>query len=144
MVNFGICRVTSISMFLDQADCPESGQQQDDKGYGKNVEITIDNFFDPLSIPFIRHANEAGFGTGDISGVEIIGDDISEVNFNFRVNPTFQDSVLWWLQTSSIAKFTYFLPMLFNDWYWYIAVGEKRIKETMKSGWGKLFETYRK
>jgi len=100
--------------------------------------------FDPLSIPFIRQAHEAGLGTGDISGVEIIGDDISEVNFNFRVNPTFQDSVLWWLQTSSIAKFTYFLPMLFNDWYWYIAVGEKRIKKVVKSGWGELFETYRR
>ena len=40
--------------------------------------------FDPMSIKFIRLAHEAGLGCGDISGIEIVGEDISRVNWRFK------------------------------------------------------------
>ena len=104
--------------------------------------------FDPLSIPFIRQAHEAGLGTGDIHEVEILGDDVKEVNFHFQVNPGMLDSAMWKLETALpgtiLAPLACRGSMMYHDWYWYISVGEKRIKEAMKSGWEKLFESYRK
>ena len=41
--------------------------------------------FDPLSIKFIRLAHERGLGCGDVREIEIVGEDISDVNFHFHV-----------------------------------------------------------
>ena len=97
--------------------------------------------FDPLAIPFIRIAHEAGLGTGDIQEIELLGDDISGMNFQFRVDPTPVDTLLGKLERTAPGSH---LSMLYHDWYWYIAAGEPRIKQVMKSQWWKLFESYRK
>ena len=39
--------------------------------------------FDPMSIKFIRLAHEHGLGCGDIREIEVVGEDISEVNWHF-------------------------------------------------------------
>lgn len=41
--------------------------------------------FDPDTIPFIRLAHEVGAGCGDVSSIEIVGEDISNVNYHFSV-----------------------------------------------------------
>src|SRR3972149_9369469 len=41
--------------------------------------------FDPLSIKYIRMAHEDGLGMGDVREIEIVGEDISQVNFGFTV-----------------------------------------------------------
>jgi uncharacterized protein (DUF362 family) len=39
--------------------------------------------FDPLSIKFIRLAHEHGLGCGDVRAIEVVGEDITAVNFHF-------------------------------------------------------------
>ena len=39
--------------------------------------------FDPMSIKFIRLAHERGLGCGDISQIDLVGEDISQVNWQF-------------------------------------------------------------
>src|SRR5690349_19716839 len=41
--------------------------------------------FDPLSIGYIRMAHEDKLGTGDPREIEVVGEDISQVNFHFFV-----------------------------------------------------------
>ncbi|MCH8055868.1 MAG: AMIN domain-containing protein, partial [Deltaproteobacteria bacterium] len=40
--------------------------------------------FDPMSIKFIRLGHEHGLGSGDIREIEVVGEDISEVNWRFE------------------------------------------------------------
>src|SRR5439155_14254614 len=42
--------------------------------------------FDPLTIKFIRLANEAKLGNGDPRCIDIVGDDVSNVNLGFHRN----------------------------------------------------------
>ena len=104
--------------------------------------------FDPLAVPFIRFAHDAGLGTGDIREVDIIGEDIAQVNFHFDVETSVLDFMLKKMESrlsgSILAPFISRIDMMYTDWYWYVAVGEKRIRKAMSSGWGKLFESYRK
>jgi len=44
--------------------------------------------FDPLSIKFIRMAHERGLGCGDVRDIDIVGEDISDVNFHFHLGDT--------------------------------------------------------
>ena len=39
--------------------------------------------FDPMDLKFIRLAHERGLGCGDVSKIEVAGEDISEVNWKF-------------------------------------------------------------
>jgi uncharacterized protein (DUF362 family) len=41
--------------------------------------------FDPMSIPYIRMAHEDALGVGRTDEIEIVGEDISKVNFKFSV-----------------------------------------------------------
>ncbi|MDI6828162.1 MAG: DUF362 domain-containing protein, partial [Armatimonadota bacterium] len=40
--------------------------------------------FDPMDIPYIRIATEMGLGCGNPSEIEVVGEDISGVNFGFK------------------------------------------------------------
>ena len=40
--------------------------------------------FDPMEIKFIRLAHEKGLGCGDLSKIEVVEDDISNVNLKFK------------------------------------------------------------
>ena len=42
--------------------------------------------FEPMAIPYIRIAHEAGLGCGDMSCIEIAGEDISDISYNFKAN----------------------------------------------------------
>ena len=39
--------------------------------------------FDPMSIPFIRLAHERGLGCGEVADIDVRGEDISGVNWQF-------------------------------------------------------------
>ena len=104
--------------------------------------------FDPLSIPFIRLAHETGLGRGDMNEIEVLGEDISGINFHFSVEQTGMDYRVRRMgkafASSFLAPFSRLISTLYNDFYWYVHVGEKRIRNAMKGEWGKLFEGYRK
>ncbi len=111
--------------------------------------------FDPLKLDFIRLAHEKGLGCGDPREIEIVGDDIREVNFHFdAASNTFasrgQKAIYWGplkpfeklLLRTVITPWSYVASILYHDVYWYNFVGRKRVKEALKTKWGKLFLSY--
>lgn len=110
--------------------------------------------FNPLSIDYIKIANEIGLGCGDMRDIKIIGDDISWVNFGFKTKRSF---VIWGDQAlrkgflRPFKKVALYSPLwvwapvasnLYHDLFWYPIVGKRRIKKFMQTDWGKLFEKY--
>lgn len=110
--------------------------------------------FDPLSIQFIRLAHERGLGCGDVRDIEVVGEDISHVNFHFHLGDTFAShgqKMIYWgplkplehlLLRTVIAPWSYLASILYHDVYWYNFVGRRRVKQALDSGWGKLFADY--
>ena len=111
--------------------------------------------FDPMSLDFIRLAHEAGLGTGRVEEIDIAGEDIRKVNFRFTGTAnTFasrgQKMIYWgplkplesFLLRTFIAPWSYLASIMYHDWYWYPLVGKKRVREMLKTGWGKLFQEY--
>jgi len=111
--------------------------------------------FDPLSIRFIRLAHERGLGCGDVREIEVVGEDISDVNFHFKANEDTLASrgqkMIYWgplkplehlLLRTGIAPWAYLASRLYHDVYWYNFVGRARIRQAMRTEWGKLFAAY--
>ena len=111
--------------------------------------------FDPLSIDFIRIAHEDGLGVGDPKDIEIVGDDISGVNFHFqRDQNTFasrgQKAIYHgllkpfekFLLQSPLVPWSYAASRLYHDAYWYPFVGKKRVEKILATEWGALFRDY--
>ena len=111
--------------------------------------------FDPMSIKFIRLAHEAGLGCGDISEIEIVGEDISGVNWRFKGSENTLASrgqkLIYWgplnpleriLLRSPIAPWAYLASNLYHNEYWMRFIGRRRVKAAMKTDWGKLFQSY--
>ncbi len=111
--------------------------------------------FDPLTIPYLRIACEMGLGNANPEDIEIIGDDISEVNFHFKIKRSF---VIWGDQMlrrgflRPLKKVALHSPLwvwapiasnIYHDFLWYPIIGKKRIKEFNKTEWGKLFVLYK-
>jgi uncharacterized protein (DUF362 family) len=110
--------------------------------------------FDPLKLPAIRLAHEEGLGCGDFQQIEIIGEDISKINWNFKtkrslvifgdqmvrkgplkfINPLMRNEVFF---TGPILG-----SLIYHDMIWYPTIGKARIREFMKTSWGKLFKNY--
>jgi uncharacterized protein (DUF362 family) len=112
--------------------------------------------FEPMKLDFIRLAHEDGLGCGDLREIEIVGEDISGVNFGFSGNEnTFasrgQKMIYWgplkplekFLLRTFITPWSYLASVVYHDWYWYPFVGKRRVAEAMHTGWGKLFQQYR-
>lgn len=111
--------------------------------------------FDPLSIKFIRLAHERGLGCGDVREIEIVGEEITDVNFHFDANrETFasrcQKMIYWgplkplehFLLRTQLAPLSYIASRLYHDGYWYNFVGKKRVEKALQTDWGKLFTSY--
>ncbi|MEN6372050.1 MAG: DUF362 domain-containing protein [Armatimonadota bacterium] len=111
--------------------------------------------FDPMSLKFIRLAHEHGLGTGDVKEIEVVGEDISEVNFHFHEKQeTFASrgqKLIYHgplkpleniLLRSCIAPWSYYASRLYYDGYWYRCIGKGRVKKILQTEWGKLFESY--
>jgi uncharacterized protein (DUF362 family) len=111
--------------------------------------------YDPLKIKFIKLAHDRGLGCGDPDQIEIVGEDISRVNFHFK---TAKSPVIFWDQMFRKGPLSFVEPMLFHtglfnacifasafyhDRLWYNVVGRRRISQYNKTKWGKLFLKYR-
>jgi hypothetical protein len=98
--------------------------------------------------------HERGLGVGDPGEIEVLGDDISELNFQFKVKRSF---VIWGDQMlrrgflRSLEKLLLHSPLaawaplasnIYHDCLWYPTVGRKRIKQFMKTEWGTLWQKY--
>jgi len=104
--------------------------------------------FEPMTIPFIRLAHDAELGTGDIGEIEILGEDISGMHFDFHAGQSGMDTRIRLMEKklagTFLAPLSRLLTVLYSDFYWYVGVGEKLIRNAMKGNWGTLFESYRK
>jgi len=110
--------------------------------------------FDPMKLDYIRLAHERGLGVGNPSEIEVLGEDISEVNFGFTVGDTFasrnQKAIYHGplkplerlLLRTPIVPWSYLASRLYHDAYWFPCIGRKRVAEIMQSEWGALFNTY--
>ena len=92
---------------------------------------------DPLDIPHLRLAHDASLGAVKPDDITVTGDDVPAFESPFASAGAPLGGVL--LQTAPGRALT----GLYDDWYWYVAVGEKHLKTVMKTGWGRLFEKYR-
>ncbi len=111
--------------------------------------------FDPMNIPFIRMAHEMGLGVGHLQEIEVLGEDISELNFQFQAKKSF---VIWGdqmirrgflqpfeklLLRSPLVVWAPFASNIYHDGFWYPTVGRKRIKQFLKTEWGQLWQDYK-
>ena len=111
--------------------------------------------FDPMSLKFIRLAHERGLGCGDLSQIDVVGEDITGVNWGFSgVENTFasrgQKLIYWgplkflenFLLRSPIAAWAFFASNVYHNGYWLNTHGKGRINSALKTEWGKLFQSY--
>jgi hypothetical protein len=111
--------------------------------------------FDPMRIDYIKLAHEDGLGIGRIEDIEVVGEDIAQMNFQFSVGDNFASRIgdlLWFGPLKGFQKFFFHTPLvylfvlgsyLYHDWVWWPFVG-KRLMEDIKTSteWGKFFASY--
>jgi len=128
-----------------------------------NDQVAIDSIsakmmgFEPMSIKFIRLAHEEGLGIGNPEEIDIIGEDISNVKFNFKCDyktntfASWGQKMIYWgalkplekiLLRTFITPWSYLASIAYHDWYWYPFIGKKRVKEIINSDWGRLWQKY--
>jgi uncharacterized protein (DUF362 family) len=111
--------------------------------------------FDPMTIPYIRLAHEDGLGIGKVEDIEIIGEDVSKVNFEFSVGDNFASKVgdaLWFSPLKIFQKLFFRTPLvylfvfgsfLYHDYLWWPVKGKKIQREkVLNTKWGRLFKSY--
>jgi hypothetical protein len=111
--------------------------------------------FDPMTIPKIRIAHEMGLGIGNPAEIQIKGDDVANVIWNFSPNEnTFASrgqKLIYWgplkplesmLLRSPITPWAFLASNLYHNEFWLRFIGRKRVKEALKTPWGELFERY--
>ena len=132
-----------------------------DRILASNDQVAIDAVaakmmgFDPMSIKFIRLAHERGLGCGDVSQINIVGEDISQVNWQFTgAENTFASrgqKLIYWgplkplekmLLRSPFVSLAFLASNLYHNGYWLKTKGRRRIKAALDTEWGKLFQSY--
>ncbi|MBI4011274.1 MAG: DUF362 domain-containing protein [Candidatus Rokubacteria bacterium] len=110
--------------------------------------------YDPLGIPYLRMAHDRGLGVADPREIELVGDDVSDVNFRCR---TSRSLVIWGDQLirrgplrplkrlllhSPLVVWAPFASNVYHDLLWYPTIGRARIRAFAGTGWGRLFARY--
>ena len=111
--------------------------------------------FDPMSIPFIRLAHERGLGCGQVADIDVRGEDIRGVDWQFSgVENTFASrgqKLIYWgplkplenvLLRSPISGWAFLASNLYHNGYWLKTKGRRRIEAALKTEWGQLFQSY--
>jgi len=111
--------------------------------------------FDPMDICCIRIAHEHGLGVGRPEEIEIVGEDISKVNFHFQQtdNPVSRIGKQFWFgPLKGLQKLMFHTPLvyafifgsfLFHDYIWWPIEGKKRMRQIAECQWYKLFQSYK-
>jgi uncharacterized protein (DUF362 family) len=110
--------------------------------------------FNPMDIPYLRMCDEMGLGVGDPDRIDVLGEDVSGVNFGFI---TKRSLVIWGDQAlrkgflrflekpllhTPLVAWAPFASNLYHDYIWYPTRGQRIIREFMKTEWGQLFQRY--
>jgi len=111
--------------------------------------------FDPMAIPYLRLAHEAGLGVADLREIELLGADISGESWGFSVGDNLASSVghlLWFGPFQRLQRFFFQTPLvhvfarasqLYHDRYRW-PHGDRQTFERWQSDtpWGRLFAEY--
>jgi len=109
--------------------------------------------FEPMEIGYIKMAHEKGLGVGDLKQIDIVGEDISSVNYGFKVS---RSPVIYGDQMVRKGPLRLIEPLMhtrlfiiprllsegYHDYYWYPVKGRKHVKAFMATEWGQLFQKY--
>lgn len=110
--------------------------------------------FDPMKIDYIRIAHDRGLGCGDTNQIDIIGEDISKVNFRFSTGKSpivfgdqlFRKGALRFIEPllfhTGLFGLCVFGSAFYHDIIWYNLIGKKYIKQFEETEWGKLFRKF--
>jgi len=111
--------------------------------------------FDPLSLPYIRIAHERGLGVGDPREIEVVGEEVSKVNWGFTVGDNLASKfgdLFWFSPLKVFQRLLFHTPVVYlfvfasafyHDYLWYPLKGSKVVERWKKeSKWGRLFESY--
>ncbi len=112
--------------------------------------------FDPLTIPYIRLAHEAGLGVGDPREIEFVGDtDLANESWNFKVGDNGASRVgdlVWFGPLKPVQNVLMRTPLVnlfilgsevYHDYYRWPA-RDRRVFESWLANtpWGELFQEY--
>jgi hypothetical protein len=111
--------------------------------------------FNPLNIKYIALAQEKGLGVGDPAHIELVGDDISGENWNFKVGYNFHSFLAWlaWfgptrvLQKLVLRTPLVIIPTLIGEieqdyLYWPLKYSGIAKRWRTNTDWGSLFQQY--
>ncbi|MBI5463685.1 MAG: DUF362 domain-containing protein [Ignavibacteriales bacterium] len=111
--------------------------------------------FDPLSIKYIALAHQRGLGCGDVREVEILGEDISNVNWRFSVGDNGASMIgdlMWFGPLKNFQTLFFRTPLVnlfifgseaYHDYYrWPLRDRKVFNKWLASSQWGNLFKDY--
>ena len=111
--------------------------------------------FNPLDIRFIRLAHERGLGCGDPKEIEVVGEEITGVDFGFEATGnTFASrgqKLIYWgplkplerlLLRTPLVPWAYLASNLYHNGYWLNLIGKRRIRKALQTEWGQLFLQY--
>jgi len=112
--------------------------------------------FDPLRLPYIRLAHEAGLGVGDPRDIELVGDpDLAQENWRFKVGDNGASRVgdiVWFGPLKPVQNVFMRTPLVnlfvfgseaYHDYYRW-PVRDRRTFESwmIETQWGRLFHQY--
>ena len=108
-----------------------------------------------MKIAYIRMAHEDGLGVGRPEEIEVKGEDISSLNFGFRVGDNLASrfgDLIWFGPLKGIQKLIFRTPLvylfvfgsyLYHDRIWWPYVGRRIMKVIeANTSWGKFFAKY--
>jgi len=111
--------------------------------------------FDPMQIDCIRLAHERGLGVGRPAEIEVVGEDISGVNFHFQQQQNMVSRVgrmFWFGPLGFLQKLMFHTPVVYlfvfgsffyHDYFWWPIVGKRRMRSLAQTQWYKLFQEYK-
>ncbi len=113
--------------------------------------------FDPLDIQYIRLAHERGLGVGDVREIELVGDDVANENWGFKVGYSshlFLAWLAWYGPTRVFQRLVLRTPVVviptligeIEQDYMYWPLQFKKVYEAWRetTTWGQLFQRYQK
>jgi hypothetical protein len=112
--------------------------------------------FDPMSLPYIKLADEAGLGNGRRENIEIVGDqELADQRWGFSVGDngaSMVGDVMWFGPLKRFQKLFFHTPLVnlfvmgseaYHDYYRW-PLRDRKIFEQWKESthWGQLFDQY--
>ena len=111
--------------------------------------------FDPMQIGYIRMAHEDGLGIGRLEDIQVLGEDITHMNFRFSVGNNLAGRIgrlFWFTPLKKLQWLLFHTPLVYlfvfgsyfyHDFVWWPFVG-KRLMEVIHENteWGQYFKSY--